>query len=185
MKRVQKSTKDLKVGEKFYWSETTKEGYAAIVIAQGPKVYAFYDPTSKSNKVSSGHYPVWVDAPRSTVADFEVGERVVLASGSVYKILGLGKNCALVQRESNGYEFLIDTIARCTEVPEEAEPKPEHERTLRNTNDLNVGDVFYLTDDSRTRHMVVAQGPEMYGWQSECHYGLSAHDDVWVEREGL
>lgn len=123
---------------------------------------------------------VWVDAPRSTVADFEVGERLMLEGATrPTTLLYKGVRQSIIRFDGSEHEHPVNVNARCTEATDGAEIKREQ----RNTKDLSVGDVFFLFRDSDIPYTIIAQGPDVHAWGQGIFQGFSEHENVWVERE--
>lgn len=54
-------------------------------------------------------------------------------------------------------------------------------RVQINTQDLPIGEAFYGSETSSIRYVVIAQGPEVYGYKTPHTINISRHADVWVD----
>lgn len=113
MRRVKKNSRDLAIGDKFYWTATSK--VLQEVLAQGPAYFAMGDTLGIE---TNPHLEVWVEAPaRSTVGDFEVGERFRTLS-TTFEVLFKGERRALLRNIYTGAECSLGLDQAVAEVPE-------------------------------------------------------------------
>lgn len=121
MRRIQKNTRDLSVGDVFRFCTFDDR---LVVIAIGPDAVGYarvgYDADSDFAGIGT-HETVCVDAPpRTTVGEYAVGER--FRYGDLVRVLTVTavgwRKSLVVQQNGDGSEFMLWHADACEEVPD-------------------------------------------------------------------
>lgn len=101
MKRVIKNTRDLDIGMVFYRDTDTEYIWALKIISQGPEWVGIEGACDNCHWLSH-HYDVWVDVPRTTVGEFNVGERFA-RHDEVWTVTAVGETSSIAKKK-DGFE---------------------------------------------------------------------------------